>query len=130
MLILSLSQSVASANSAADEGQTVWENKDINELRQLRLQEFARINEQKQLRLQECGGVCDDACEPKQNRLQKNEQLNAQKTMNRQQRHATKSKNERDVRNKQAVQPFPQRGCLEIIMGITPLYMNRLTCGG
>lgn len=72
VLVLSFSQA-AFAESAANEGQ-------------LRLQEFVQANEQKQLRLQECGGVCDAACEPKQERLQKNEQLNAQKAMNRQQR--------------------------------------------
>ena len=91
LLVLSLFQ-VAFAESATAEGQAVWENKDVNELRQLRLQKFAQVNEQRQLRLQECGEVCDEACEPKQERLQKNEQLKEQKELNRQQRLNTSKK--------------------------------------
>ncbi len=83
---------MAFAGSAANEQQAVWENRQVNEWKQLKMEQFAQANEQKQLRLQECGGVCDDACEPKQNRLQKNEQLNEKKEQNRQQK-LTMSKN-------------------------------------
>lgn len=91
VVVLSFS-SMAFAGSAANEQQAVWENRQINEWKQLKLEQLAQANEQKQLRLQECGGVCDDACEPKQKRLQKNEQLNEKKELNRQQK-LTISKN-------------------------------------
>ncbi len=85
VLVLSFS-SMAFAESAANVQQGIWENKQVNELRQLRLQEYAQANELKQLRLQECGEVCNEACEPKQDRLQKKAQLNEQKELSRQQK--------------------------------------------
>lgn len=50
----------------------VQTNTQLNEARELFVQEKVQQNQQQQLRLQQCDGDCSEDCEPEQKRLQKN----------------------------------------------------------